>query len=63
MKWIVASDDLLYKMKWSPSPFIDKEIKGRVDMTIVGGEVVYRNGEIISQGGHGRFISPEYCQS
>lgn len=62
-KWIVASDDLLYKMKWSPSPFIGKEIKGRVDMTIVGGEVVYQNGAIISQCGQGRFISPEYCQS
>lgn len=60
-KWIVASDDLLYKKKWSP--FIGKEIKGRVDMTIVCGEVVYQNGAIISQGGQGHFISPEYCQS
>lgn len=60
-KWIVASDDLLYKKKWSP--FIGKEIRGRVDMTIVCGEVVYQNGAIISQGGQGRFISPEYCQS
>lgn len=60
-KWIVASDDLLYKKKWSP--FIGKEIKGRVDMTIVCGEVVYQNGTILSQGGQGRFVSPEYCQS
>ena len=60
-KWIVASDDLLYKKKWSP--FIGKEIKGRVDMTIVCGEVVYQNGTIITQGGQGRFVFPEYCQS
>jgi dihydroorotase-like cyclic amidohydrolase len=57
----VASDDLLYKKKWSP--FIGKEIKGRVDMTIVCGEVVYQNGAIVSQGGQGRFTTPEYCQS
>jgi len=60
-KWIVASDDLLYKKKWSP--FIGKEIKGRVDITIVCGEVVYQDGTIISQGGQGHFVSPEYGQS
>ena len=60
-KWIVSSKDLLYKKKWSP--FIGKEIKGRVDITIVGGEIVYQNGAIIAQGGQGCFISPEYSQS
>lgn len=60
-KWVVASDDLLYKKKWSP--FIGKEIKGRVDMTIVGGEVIYQDGAIIAKGGQGRFVYPEYCQS
>lgn len=44
-KWKVTRDAFLSKS--SNSPYIGREFQGRVDTTIVGGRVVYRDGRIV----------------
>ncbi|WP_432664823.1 allantoinase AllB [Wukongibacter baidiensis] len=55
--WTISADELFYKQKWSP--FIGMKVKGRVDMTIVRGKVVYESGKITGEKGYGEFIKPE----
>jgi len=55
-EWTISADKLFYKQKWSP--FIGMDVKGQVDMTILRGEVVYKDGKIAGEKGYGEFIKP-----
>lgn len=52
--WTVRPEDLLHRNKWSP--FVGREITGRVRATLVRGETVYRDGAIHVAGGYGQFL-------
>lgn len=54
--WKVEEDILFYKMKWSP--YMNETIKGKVDMTIVRGRVVFENNNIYVKPGYGKFLRP-----
>ncbi len=56
-KWTVKKEDLFYKMKWTP--YLEREVTGYVEKTIVRGNVVYENGQIIALAGYGNFIPTE----
>ncbi|NLN49153.1 MAG: allantoinase AllB [Clostridiales bacterium] len=55
-KWTVKENLLFYKQKWTP--YMDREITGWVDKTIVRGNIVYDNGHIVGEQGYGKFIKP-----
>ncbi|MCH4886399.1 allantoinase AllB [Acidaminobacter sp. JC074] len=53
----INEDHLLYKMKWSP--YMGYKLKGKVDYTIVRGEVVY-DGHIKVKPGYGQFVKGDH---
>ncbi len=52
--WTVRPEELLHRNKWSP--FVGREITGRVRATLVRGETVYRDGATHVAGGYGQFL-------
>jgi allantoinase len=54
-KWVIRKENLLYKNKHSP--FVGKKVTGSVEMTILRGKIIYRNGDITAPPGTGRFLS------
>lgn len=57
MKWLVTPDILKYKMKWSP--YMGREIKGKVIKTIVRGTVVVEDNKVMVDRGFGEYVRPE----
>lgn len=53
-EWTLKEDDLFYRHK--ESPYVGQRFRGRVERTIVRGETVYQDGEIVGRPGHGRLI-------
>lgn len=53
-EWVIRNEDLFYLEKWTPN--VGRTVKGRVRETIVRGESVYRNGEILGQPGYGWYV-------
>lgn len=53
-KWTVTKDQLFYKMKWTP--YMGKEIEGKIEKTIVRGTVVYSDGDICVKAGFGEYV-------
>ena len=53
-EWTLREEDLLYRHR--QSPYVGRKFKGMVSETIVRGETVYRNGEILAKPGHGRVV-------
>ncbi len=56
----VTRDGLLTNQQWSA--FEGRTFRGRVVRTLVRGQDVYRDGEIVAPAGFGRFLTPEYAQ-
>lgn len=54
--WTVDNSDLLYKMKWSI--YEGMKLEGRIISTMVRGNLVYSEGNILQEAGYGRFIKP-----
>ena len=54
-KWVVKSDELKTKCGWSA--FESWTLKGKPEITMIRGNVVYENGEIIDRGGKRILIS------
>jgi len=54
LEWDVDPGLLFSKHKWTP--FAGRAIRGKVVRTIVRGKTVYRDGEILADPGHGRFL-------
>jgi allantoinase len=55
--WTVQSEDLFYKQRWSALE--GETLQGRIEQTVVRGQVVYDRGEIKVQPGYGQFVAPE----
>jgi allantoinase len=55
-EWTLES--AMLKTRWPISPFLGRRFRGRVERTIVRGEVVYRQGEIEVAPGFGRRVLP-----
>ena len=53
-QWVVENKKLFYLEKWTPH--VGRTVTGRVDETIVRGKSVYRDGEILAEGGYGCFV-------
>ncbi len=53
----VTREGLLTRQKWSA--FEGKTYRGRVVRTLVRGQDVYVNGEIVVEAGYGRFLAPD----
>lgn len=54
-EWTVRGEDMLEPAGWSP--YSGMKLRGRVVTTVVRGELVYRQGKIVGQVGHGRFVA------
>jgi allantoinase len=54
LEWEVDPGVLFSKHKWTP--FAGRTIRGKVLRTLVRGETVYRDGEIVVTPGHGTFL-------
>lgn len=52
----VTRDGLLTRQKWSA--FEGRTFQGRIARTLVRGQDVYRDGEIVASAGSGRFLTP-----
>ena len=53
-EWTLREEDLLYRHR--QSPYVGRKFKGIVSETIVRGQTVYRNGEILAKPGHGKVV-------
>jgi len=53
-EWTISGSELLHKAKWTP--YEGRRVKGRVDLTMVRGVVVYRDGRMQVEPGYGRFV-------
>jgi allantoinase len=56
-QWVIRSDELLARHKHSP--YAGRELRGRVRVTLVRGQVVYRDGAIVAPLEHGRLVTGE----
>ncbi|HUQ79185.1 MAG TPA: allantoinase AllB [Patescibacteria group bacterium] len=52
--WTIRGADLLHKNKWTP--YEGRRVRGRVDLTMVRGTVVYDDGTLIGEPGFGQFV-------
>jgi allantoinase len=52
-KWTIRGADLLHTAKWTP--YEGREVRGRVEMTIVRGTTVYRDGSLQVNPGFGEY--------
>ena len=55
-EWIIHGSELHGKTLFTP--FEGLKVKGKVLMTLVRGEIVYRDGEILGKPGWGKFVIP-----
>ena len=55
-EWLVEEKNLFYMQKWTP--FMGAKIRGKVEETIVRGNVVYRDNKILAEAGYGKYIKP-----
>lgn len=53
-EWVIRGADLLHKNKWTP--YEGRRVRGRVEMTMVRGSVVYQDGRLQSEPGFGQFV-------
>jgi allantoinase len=53
-EWTITGADLLHKAKWTP--YEGRRVKGRVDLTMVRGVVVFQGGRMLVDPGYGRFV-------
>jgi allantoinase len=54
--WTISEEDLFSKHHFSP--YVGETLRGRIEQTIVRGQVVYDRGEIVINSGHGQFVRP-----
>jgi allantoinase len=51
-------DASMLKTRWPISPFLGRQLRGRVETTIVRGTVIHQDGEIVVEPGFGRRLLP-----
>jgi len=55
-EWTLAKSDL--RTRWPISPFLGRTFRGQVIATLVRGAVVYQQGKIVGESGHGQLLRP-----
>lgn len=55
-KWTIQADDMHTKAGWTP--YEGMEVTGKAETTIVRGEIVFHEGNVVGEKGYGRFIRP-----
>jgi allantoinase len=53
-EWTLQPEHL--RTRWPVSPFIGRAFHGTVQATLVRGTIVYENGQVVGQPGHGRLL-------
>jgi allantoinase len=53
-EWTIRGADLLHKNKWTP--YEGRRVRGRVDLTMVRGSLVFEDGRVRSEPGFGQFV-------
>jgi allantoinase len=56
-EWTFLAKDTYYKNKSSKYPCVGKTFKGKVRMTIVRGNIVYKDGNVLAEPGYGSYIA------
>jgi allantoinase len=56
-EWTLRAEDL--QTRWPTSPFVGRVFRGRIEATLVRGAVVYREGQVVAEPGHGQLVVPE----
>ena len=56
-EWTIHGADLLHKNKWTP--YEGRRVRGRVDMTMVRGTVVFEGGKVQTDAGFGQFVDAQ----
>jgi len=60
-EWKLSADQLFYKNKHSA--YVGRTFKGKVVRTLVRGETVFADGELVAQPGYGRLIKRQAAYS
>ncbi len=55
-EWTISNDSVLSKIEWTP--YDGRRVKGAVARTLVRGQDVWVDGEVVGEPGHGRLASP-----
>lgn len=55
-EWTISNESVLSKIEWTP--YDGRRVKGAVIRTLVRGEDVWVDGEVVGKPGHGRLASP-----
>jgi allantoinase len=55
-EWIVDNARVFYKVGWSP--YAGRKMKGKILKTILRGNTIYQNGEMVTKPGTGEFVRP-----
>lgn len=55
-EWTIKSKNMRTSAQWTP--YEDMVIQGKVETTIVRGNIVFHKGKIVGEMGHGKFIKP-----
>jgi allantoinase len=55
-EWVLTAEQLL--TRWPISPFVGRAFRGWVAATLVRGVVVYQDGRVLAQPGHGQPVRP-----
>jgi len=53
-EWTLSEADLFYRYKMSP--YVGRKFKGAVTQTVVRGKIVFSDGKIVAEPGHGRLV-------
>jgi allantoinase len=59
-RWTVRSEEMNSSAGWTP--YEGMEVKGKVETTVVRGEIVFSQGELLGKKGSGRFVKPVNAQ-
>jgi allantoinase len=57
-EWTLTADQLFYKNKFSA--YVGSTFKGRVERTLVRGQTVYQDGQILAEPGYGKLLRRSY---
>ena len=57
-EWVIEADKLHQRSDWTP--YEGRKCKGRVYMTILRGEIIFKDGEVIGCEGYGEYIARKF---
>ncbi len=60
-EWTITSEKIYSKTQLNP--YHGRKLKGKVTQTILRGEVIMEEGEVIGKPGYGKFVIPAKSQA